>query len=591
MRFFSVLVASVLGTLIALGLLLILGALFVIAIVASSTSTTPSVQTGSVLVLDLSGPVPELTIDDPFLNLIDARPGFGLHDIKQSLSEATSDPQIEAVWIRPQGVQAGWATLDEIRKALVEFKSSGKPLYASGGDYGMNEADYFLASAADSIYSAPGTFFEFNGLYLGVTFYKGLLDKLEIEPTILRAGKFKGAVEPFFRENLSEENREQLQALVDQWYGLLTRTIADSRKLTEEEVSQLMVEEALITASQAHEQGLLDGLFYNDEIQDRIQSAIGRSGDMRRIRLQSYKYVASSRADSRSGSAGAIGVVYASGIITGGESSTRAGNVGSSTFEKAMRSVRENDRIKAVVVRIDSPGGSATASDAMWHAVDLTAAEKPVVISMGDLAASGGYWLATAGDTIVTSPQTITGSIGVYGIHFSLGQMMESKLGITSDIVATGSFADMFSGMTPLDARERALLEGAIDETYTEFVRKVAASRSMSIERIEELAQGRIWTGQDAYELGLADVMGELDTAIVLAAEMASLEEDQYRIFRLPKPKTILEEFTDVLMVRSRMLFESPWKTKLREEARLLEELSHMQREPLARMPWDFQLW
>ena len=587
MRFFSTLLASVLGTFVALGLLLVFGSLFVAALVASTSTTTPSVQSGSVLVMDLAGPIPDLAVDDPFLQLLDAAPNVGLKDIKAALAEAASDERIEAVWVRPRGLLAGWATLDEIRKALVEFKASGKPLYASGGDLGMREADYFLASAADSIYSAPGTFFEFNGLSLGVIFYKGLLDKLEIEPTILRAGKFKGAVEPFTRQDLSEENREQLQALVDQRYELLKRTVSGSRQLAEDEVSKFLTDDALITASQAQDAGLLDGLLYDDEIKARFKAAIDRSGELRHIGLSSYKHAASSATSNTGSRAGTIGIVYASGTITGGESAIRAGNVGSSTFEKAMRSVRENENVKAVVVRIDSPGGSATASDVMWRAVDLTAAEKPVVISMADLAASGGYWLATAGDTIVSSPQTITGSIGVFGIHFSLGRMMESKLGITSEFVATSSFADMFSGMTPLDAREKALLERAIDDTYAEFIHRVATSRNMPIERVEELAQGRIWTGQDAYDLGLADVLGGLDEAIAIAAEMADLEDGQFRLLRLPRPKTFLEELTDALMVRSRTLFGSPWEAKLSKEARLFEELVRMQGEPLARMPWD----
>lgn len=592
MRFLSTLLTSVLGTLIAFVLIFLFSGLVFSALIASvgslGASAEPVIEQNTVLVVDLSGPVLEQTAtQDPFDALFDVPTPNSLHAIKQALANAAEDDRIAAIWLRPGGVLAGWVTLSEIRESLIQFKASGKPLIASDHELGMGEAAYYLASAADSIYSTPEPFFEFNGFYLGVSFYKGLIDKLNIDPTVIRAGQFKGAVEPYTRRNLSEENRLQLEAILADRYDAFVRGVAESRDIGATVVMGLMEDGALITAKDAYEAGLIDDLLHQDAVRSRLKAMVGESDELNTVSFDRYRSVTVTPSTS---SRDAVAVVYAVGTIMGGSSSTYSQTLGSSTFASAMKRARENNQVKAVVLRINSPGGMVTASDEMWRAVDLTVKEKPVIVSMGDVAASGGYWLATAADTIMVSPQTITGSIGVFGIHFSLGRMMDTKLGITSDRITTGPFADMFSGMTPLEPREQALLERAIDQTYEAFLLKVSDSRNMSIDEVDAVAQGRVWTGSDAIDIGLADLEGGLDDAIALAAEHAGLEPEAYRVIRLPRPKSMLEEFTDSFMIRARSFLDTPWEAALREEARLLKELSQMQQAPIARLPWDITI-
>ena len=583
-------VASVLGSLIAIGLLVFIGFLIATAFIASSFSTFSSVQapvaSESILTLRLSGPIEEYGISDPTYELFDLPQPTSLAQISSALDKAAGDDRIKAVWLKPQGVIAGWPTLAEIRQSLLEFKESGKPVIASAsGDVSMRESDYFLATAADSIYAAPGAFFEFNGLSLSVLFYKGLLEKLNIEPTILRVGTYKGAIEPYTREDLSRENREQLAAILENWNQLLTNTTAEARGMSEEHVQNLIQTGTILTTEDAVEADLLDGLLSEENVRTRLKKWVEIDGRLRTTSLSTYSSSGSSGSSSYSE---AIGVLTASGTIMSGNSSDRNGLLGATTVERSLRSFRENDDVKAVVLRIDSPGGSATASEAMWQAVKETSNEKPVVVSMGDMAASGGYWLATAGDTILASPHTLTGSIGVFGMHLSLGRMMETKLGITYDHVSTSDFADMFSGMRPLRDAERALFERSLGQIYTKFLERVSESRGMTVDAVDAIGQGRIWTGEAALNAGLVDQLGDLDDAIEIAAEMAGLEKDQYRIRRLPRPRTLMDRYLDLFMIGIRSLFESPIEAQLRTEARLLEEAVRLHATPIARFPLDF---
>ncbi len=588
MRFFSTLIASILGSLIAVGVLVFLGFLIMAGIFASAVSTSEApIGSESVLMLQLSGPIQETAVTDPIYDLFDLPQPQSLNQIRDGLKRAATDDRVEAVWLKPQGIIAGWPTLLEIRQSLLEFKGSGKPVIASAsGDFTMRESDYFLATAADSIYASPRAFFEFNGFYLGVSFYKGLLDKLNIEPTVLRAGAYKGGIEPYTRESMSSENREQLAAVLENWNDLMTTTIAQVRDMSVDEVENLMEAGELLTTEDAHASGLLDGLLQNEEVESRIRALTGLEGKLNTRNLSRY---APSMAGQSSGHDDMIGIMSASGTIMSGNSSELNGILGAASFVKTMKKFREDDRVKAVVLRIDSPGGSATASESMWQAVKETTEQKPVVISMGDLAASGGYWLATAGDTIIASPHTLTGSIGVYGMHFSIGRMLDTKLGITSDQVATSAYADMFSGMRPLRPSERALFERSLNETYAMFLERVSGNRGMSVEEVHEVAQGRIWTGEAALEAGLVDQLGSLDDAIALAAEMVNLEEDSYGIRRLPVPETLMDQYLDLFLVQIRSFIESPIEAQLRAEARLIEEAVQLQGVPIARLPLDLK--
>lgn len=557
MRFFSTLLASIIGSLVALVLVVFFGFLILAAIVAS-TDIEPSVQPGSVLVMSLSGTFPEYVSRDPVQTALLGNASVDSYDLKHALKKAAVDKRIDAIWLQMRGVRASWGTLQEIREALVAFKKSGKPLYASSEEYMMTERDYFLASVADSVFASPEAFFEFNGLYLEVMYYKGLLDALEIDAEIVRAGEYKAAVEPYLRKDMSAENEEQLSTILESINSMVTGTIAGSRGHTHAELKQLAREAAILTAADAYEADLLDSLLFEDEVVALIKQRLEIDEDesLRRISLRSYIQTPDSKAGLPYGNDGQIAIVYAVGTIVSGTSDAGRSVIGSSTFNKAMREARDSDRVKAVVLRINSPGGSATASDAMWREISLTAEEKPVVVSMGDLAASGGYWIATAADTIIADPQTLTGSIGVFGVMFNVGRTLDSKLGITTDRVRTSPYADMFSGMRTLEPQERALLTAAVNATYGQFVDKVAGSRGLDAAFVDEIGQGRIWTGQQALELGLVDMLGSLDTAVEMAAEMAGLEEGQYRTRRIPRPKTFLEEFEDALMARARRVLD-----------------------------------
>ena len=593
MRFFSTLVASVLGSLIALGFVIFLGFLFLAALAASS-DTQPVVRSGSVLVMKLSGAIPEQVSHDSFNQAFGGEAAFDLYDVTRALQKAAVDDRIDGVWLQLHGVQTNWGTLQEVRAALIAFKESGKPLIASSGEYMMAEDEYFLASVADSVFASPEAFFEFNGLYLEVMYYKGLLDKLDVEPQIIRAGKFKAAVEPFLRDDLSEENEEQLAALLESQNKVFLDAVAESRGRPATDVQHLTEDPAFITATEAYEAGLLDGLLFEDEVVDLFKKRLGKDegAKLRQVSIDAYVNVPASDAGIQTGNEGDIAVVYAVGTIMSGTSGN--GVVGSATFNKAMRQARENDRVKAVVLRVNSPGGSASASDAMWREIDLTAKEKPVIVSMGDLAASGGYWIATAADTIVADPQTLTGSIGVFGVLFNLGPMLDNKLGITTDNVRTSTYADMFSGMRALSESERALLEHAIQTTYNQFLQKVAASRGLDVEAVDEIGQGRVWTGQQALDLGLVDLLGDLDTAIAIAAEKVGLDEGTYRTRLLPRPKTFMEELNDILSARVSQtwltLRTSPAERALLQQARLLEDLINMHGTVQARMPMDITI-
>ena len=593
MRFFSTLVASVLGTFIALGLIFFLGFLFLLALVASSSDPAPAVRSGSVLVVDLFGPIPEQVSGDPFAQALGSEPAYGVYDVVRALEKAAADERVEAVWLKMRGVAASWATLEEVRAALVAFRASGKPVIASSGDFPVREVEYFLASAADSVFAAPESFFEMNGFYLDVMFYNQLFEKLGVEPQIVRAGKFKSAVEPYFRDDLSPENEEQLSALLASLNETFLEAVGERPGLRAEALQTLIEAGAVLTTDDAYRAGLVDGLRYEDEVEAVLKGYLDLDADddLRTIPLKSYVRVPARDAGLEVGSE-EIAVVYAVGTILPGEST--GGTLGSDTFNEAMRQAREDDDIHAVVLRINSPGGSAAASEAMWREIALTTDVKPVIVSMGDVAASGGYWIATGGDYIVADPGTITGSIGVFSVLLDLGGFFDDKLGLTFDNVRTSPYADMFSGVRPLSTAERALLERSTEETYARFLAKVAASRGLDVAAVDSIGQGRVWTGQQALDLGLVDALGTLDAALAVAAEKADLEAGDYRVRRLPRPKTLLEEFNETLAVEAATRWQrwsaSPTERLLLDQARRLDELLRLHGTPQARLPFDLRI-
>ena len=541
MNFLKTFFASCLGSLLALFLFFIIGIFLVAGIIGAAMSggdeSLTTISDNSVLRLELNVPITELEVEDPFEGL--PLPGIesgsiGLIQLKQAIDHAASDPKIKGIYLDVSFFMGGYATAREIRQSLEEFKATGKWVIAYSEM--MSESSYYIASAADKIFLNPEGDLEFNGLSVEIGFFKQLFDKLEIKPEVFRVGDFKSAVEPFLLDKMSDENRLQLNVLLGSMYGTLLSDIAASRQREAADL-RAIADKALVTsARQAREHRLVDSLMYYDQVEDYLRDKLGLAEDKKITFARYGKYRKSFATASKSKNE--IAVIVADGDILPGEA--QPGVVGSETFAEQLRKARKNDNVKAIVLRINSPGGSSLASDVMWREIVLASEEKPVIASMGDYAASGGYYLAMACDTIVTQPNTITGSIGVFSILYDASDFLKNKLGITFDEVRTGQTGDLITFTRPLNAQERNIWQNRTNEIYETFTTKAAQGRGMAVEDIKDIASGRVWSGQQALANGLADVEGGLADALTLAAGQAGLGND-YKVKYYPKPKTFLE--------------------------------------------------
>ncbi len=532
MRFLSTLAASVVGTLLALGLVVFFFVFFFFAL-SLSADQAPSVQPGSVLTVPLQGSIPERTTDDPFRRAFGGEPAYDLRDLQASLQKARSDSRIEAVWLRLQGVSAGWATLEEVRQAVLRTRESGVPVFASSDEFGMSEKGYFVASAADSVFTAPQSPFEYNGFATILSFFDGTFERLDAEPQLIRAGKYKSAGEPFIRKDLSEPNRRQVTALLETVNARFMEAIAEARGRSVEALDALAQEDAFLSAERAVEEGLLDGLRYEDEVRDRLRSVVGadETDDLTTVSIDAYQRVSAASAGQSFTGTGRVDIVYAEGNIVTGSTDDQAPfggaqALGSTDLARALETARTTPSTKAVVVRVNSPGGSAAASEAMWRAVSRTAAEKPVIVSMGDVAASGGYYLAAGADSIMADPTTTTGSIGVFGLLVNAEGFFEEKLGVTFDGVRTSPYADLTSSTKPLSPDERRLLVGgALHGTPHRLRRRGAAARRVHAEHdglrartgprgFQRLRQGRRAQRLRASEGGLVVRVADDDISL-----------------------------------------------------------------------------
>ncbi|HYE57805.1 MAG TPA: signal peptide peptidase SppA [Rhodothermales bacterium] len=555
MRFFSTLVAATLGTLIALGLIVVVGFLFLIALIASADST-PSVPRDAVLVVRLQGAIPEYSPDDPIARALGEASGTDLVSLRNALRMAERDRRIRAVWVQAGGLAGPWATLEEVRTHLERVRRAGKPVVASLLAPHATETDLFVASTAESLYAAPLTIVEANGFVLQTPFFKRALDRLGVTPEVVRAGTFKAATEPFFREDLSPENRQQLQGLLDAQNAVFLEAVARSRRTTPARLQALMAGAPVFGAEEARHAGLVDALVTEAEVHERLRRRLGLDEDERLRTVTAHDYARTSPKDAGLDldDTAPIAVVLADGDIADGESGSGGlfgvASVGHRTFVAAMREARENEAVKAVVVRINSPGGSASASEAMRQAIEETRRKKPVVASMGDYAASGGYWIAMGADSIVAQPLTITGSIGVFTLFFDARRFFDERLGVTFDAVQTSPFADLGTLSGGLEAPERALLQQGVDSTYARFLSLVARNRRMALADVDSIAQGRVWSGRDAHRFGLVDRLGGLREAIAIAARRARLNPERVSVRLLPRPKTFTERLTESLQAR-----------------------------------------
>jgi protease-4 len=595
MRFLSTLTASVLGTLIAFGLVVFFLFFFFFALTLS-TDTTPTVQPGSVLTVPIEGPIPERTADDPFQQAFSNRPAYDLHDLQTALRNARQDDRIAAVWLRLKGTSASWSTVEEVRKAVVQVRESGTPVIASSEEFGMGEKDYYVASAADSVFAGPQASFEYNGFATILAFFKNTLDKLDVEPEVVRAGKYKSAVEPFLRSDLSEPNRRQIEALLSTVNDQFTSTVAEARSMSASSLDALADEDALLTSSAALDEGLIDGLRYEDEVRSLLRSDLDLppETEVPTISLGDYKSVPAESAGVTYTGTGNVAIVYAEGnVVTGDPEEGPFGPsqqvLGSTPLIEALNEARTSPSTQAVVLRINSPGGSAAASEAMWRAAKRTADEKPLIVSMGGVAASAAYYIAAPADSIVADATTTTGSIGVFGVLFNAQGLFEDKLGVTFDAVTTSPYADMFTTAKPLDSAERRLLSESVDEAYRTFLQRVASGRNMDTSAVHEVAQGRVWSGRDAKDVGLVDTIGTLQDAIAMAGSAAGMGDGPYRTRILPRPKTFFERLNEQFSAQATKLWQSMAATslerKLWRHRRVLDRLTGRNGSVQARLP------
>ena len=458
--------------------------------------------------------------------------GMGLNDILINIKNAETDDHIKGIYLELGLNQNAYATLQEIRDALEDFKkNSGKFVIAYGEV--ISQSSYYLGSIADKIYMNPSGAIDFKGLSAHLTFYKGTLDKLGVKTQIFYDGKFKSATEPFRSDKMSEENRLQLEEFLGGLFNENLNEINSSRSKSIEQYK--LIADSLLAwhPEEAVRVGLIDELKYFDEVETDLKTRCGLAEDKELEFVTMKDYKTSFKHKKNADSDGTIAIVYADGTIVDGKADN--GFLGSQNFTEMMQEVRNDKTIKAVVLRVNSPGGSAVASDVMWREIEITKKVKPIVVSMGDYAASGGYMISCNANKIYAQPNTLTGSIGVFLIIPEISGFMNDKLGITFDTASTSQYADFPSLTRPFSERERFILQSGVDSTYLNFKRMVAAGRNMTVEQVEEIAQGRIWIGAKAKEIGLVDEIGGIDEAIKGAVELSGLKA--YEISEYPKQK------------------------------------------------------
>ena len=534
---------NVLATLV--GLILFFGLLFLIlGIIASSSEDQIVVAENSVLKIDLDQrPIVErqeneFSLDIPGISGTNNTP-VGVVEIKQAIQAAKEDDNIQGIYLTPGIVIGGWAALREIRHELIDFKAADKFIVAFNGQ-AMTEQAYYLSAVADENYLFPEGFIEFNGLASQTVFLKELLEKIGVEPRVFRVGKFKGAVEPLTRTDLSEENRAQIESFLNSIYNTYLTDLAEVEgDLSAQELRDIADSMRVYLPAQAVEYGMVDALAYDDEVNDKLKQRLNleeEDDEVEFISLDEYQEVI---ADDTEYSKNRVAVIVAEGEIREGKSSD--GVIGGDTVGEELRKAREDDNVKAVVLRINSPGGSGTASEKIWREVELMKEEKPIIASMSTYAASGGYYMAMGCDTIVAQPNTITGSIGVFSVAFGTQELF-NKLGLSVDVVKTGALADILYPTEPITPAEERIIQNSVEQFYETFVTKAAQGRGMSVENIKEIASGRVWTGAEAKERNLVDVLGNLDDAIAIAVNRAGLEDDDYRVKYYPEKKPLIDQ-------------------------------------------------
>jgi protease-4 len=525
-QFFKFVFATIVGIIISTVLICLIFVGIIVAAVSSASDKTVDVASNSVLRIALGAPVTERTPDNPLAALsflgFDDNKAIGLNDILANIHKAKTDTHIKGIFLDESEMQSGQATTEEIRNALIDFKKSGKFIVAYSEVY--TQSFYYLASVADKVYMNPKGIFEFHGFSSQIMFYKGAFDKLGIDMQIIKVGTYKSAVEPYFLTKMSDANRMQVNSYLGSMYDQFLTGISKSRHVSKDSLFNIANNMLIQTPEDAVKFKLLDGLKYKDELLDELKSRTGTSkkNNVKAVNITDYTKNQSDE-DTTSNAGNRIALVYASGEITGGDGDDNT--IGSEKISKTLRQVRLDDNVKAVVLRVNSPGGSSLASDVIWREVMLTKKVKPVIVSMGDYAASGGYYISCAADSIYAEPNTITGSIGIFAMLPNLQKFFNDKLGLTFDGVKTGKFADLGDVSRPLTPEERMILQAQVNQGYDIFTKAVANGRHKTQAYINSIGQGRVWTGSQAITNGLVDKLGNINDAIRSASRMAKLKD------------------------------------------------------------------
>lgn len=550
----------------------------------ASSEDKPAVGSNGVLVVDLATPYADKSKDNTVNSILGDEPSVlpGLYDVIRMIQYAKSDSSIRGLYIKADYNNNSFAATEELRLAITDFKQSKKFVVAYGDV--ITQGAYSVATVADKIYCNPKGGVEWRGYATSLLFMKGLLDRLEVQPEVFYAGKFKSATEPFRYTQMSDANRLQTSVWMSDLYGHFLQRVAENRKTDTATLHGLATKNLVRRAEDALQYKLVDGLKYDDEVKAELFKLMGIKETEKVNFVSLNKYFKA--ADFREVDGEKIAVIYAEGEIVDGKGED--GQIGSTTFKNLVRKARFDKNIKAIVVRVNSPGGSALASEVIWREISVARQSKPVVISMGDVAASGGYYMSCNGDSIYADATTITGSIGVFSLAFNVSSFFKNKLGLTFDGVKTAPSADMEFGVRPLTEIEKTLMQNDVDSIYYTFKSRVAEGRKKSIDYIDSIAQGRVWTGSRALELGLVDRIGNLKDAIACAARMGKLKE--YHIKEYPERKSFLEQLmsgSSEKALKAKMMTEEIGA----EEYNLLQKMKKIKTwgdAPQARLPFEY---
>ncbi|WP_209402101.1 signal peptide peptidase SppA [Pseudozobellia sp. WGM2] len=540
MKFLRNLLAAILGCIIAFGLIFMMFIIF--ASIVGNAEDTVSIKNNSVLELQLKQPISDYVGDnslDPFAGGLFEQ-NQGLDEILHAILVAKDDKDIKGISINNNFIIAGLAQTQTIRRALEDFKESGKFIYTYGDFY--IQKDYYLASVADSVFLNPVGALDFRGLSSEVLFFKDLQEKTGVKMEVIRHGKYKSAVEPFIANEMSEANRSQIKELIGSLWNSMVDDISRGRDISAENLNIIADTLGGRSPEYALASGLIDDVIFFDEYEQKLRRALNLEDDKDLHIVQLEDYVIRSNKKKIKKGEGKVAVVFAQGEILYGEGGPDV--IGQGIINEAIIKAREDDDVKAIVLRVNSPGGSALTSDIIWREVELTKEVKPVVVSMGNVAASGGYYIAVGADKIFAEPTTVTGSIGVFGMVPNMAELAED-IGVNAEQVGTNKNSVEYSLYEPMNDGFRTVVQEGIESTYDTFLQRVSQGRNISMAQADSLAQGRVWSGVDAQRLGLVDELGNLEDAIEEAAKMAELEE--YGIKKFPKYKSGLERFMEDL--------------------------------------------